>query len=260
MRTATLYFLHADGLGEKRKLVYYYWVGLLRSLGFDPKVEPEWTIRLNHFKIHFNPTLSELTPYKAIFVNQVYQRDPAFVPSESQIIFDVGANIGLYTIHAGRQLEGGMIYAFEPNPTAYAKLVKNIEDNHIENVHVFPYAVGAKSGRVRMLMGERTNVGKVLEWDERNGVQIEVEMITLDDVVKKHSLARIDLMKIDVEGHESDVLIGGEKALRLTKRIVMEYHGEDILQKVRGFLRNRRFEEVLEYRGHVYFVNRQTGG
>lgn len=259
LRTAVLYFGHADHLSEKGKLIYYYWIGFVRSLGFDPNVEPEWTIRLKGLQIHFNPTISELTPYKAIFVNQVYQRDPGFAPSKSRIIFDVGANIGLYTVHAGRQLEGGVIYAFEPNPAAYSKLVKNIEDNHIENVRAFPYAVGAQSGRVRMRMGDRTNVGKVLEQDGGNGVRIEVEMVTLDNIVQEYSVSHIDLMKIDVEGHENEVLIGGEKALKVTKRIVMEYHGEDVLQKVRGFLRDRHFEEVLEYRGHVYFVNTQMG-
>lgn len=261
IRRAFLFFIHANGLSEKRKLLYYYRVTFLRWLGFHPKVESEWILQLKDIRIHFNPMFAELIPYKEIFVNHIYERDPAFIPSGPQIIFDVGANIGLYTIQAGRRLEGGMIYAFEPNPNAYSKLVKNIEANHLQNVCLFPYAVGAEPGMAAMVIIEgRTTGGRVTEVKEPNNDWIEVEVVTLDGIVEKYQVPRIDLLKIDVEGHENEVLMGGQKALMVTKRMIMEHHGHEVLVRARKFLADFGFQELLEYRRNVYFVNTRLLG
>jgi FkbM family methyltransferase len=131
----------------------------------------------------------------------------------------------------------------------------------VKNVHLLPYAVGSKQGRVWLRPAERTGLGSVEESAaEAGGARVEVEMVTLDGMVEKHSITRIDLMKIDVEGHEEAVLAGGERTLGMTRRIVMEYHGPEILERVRKFLSDRGFREVLEYRGHAYFVNAGPSG
>jgi FkbM family methyltransferase len=236
-------------------------IHFLRKVGLRIPVAPDWTIRLKGFEIHFDPNLTELITYREIFVSRVYQRLPDFRPIGSAVVFDVGANIGFYTLQAAASLAGGAIYAFEPNPDAYSKLVRNIEANRARNIHLLPYAVGSKQGRAWLRRSERTGLGSIEESSsETGGVRVEVEMVTLDDMVEKHSVTRIDLMKIDVEGYEESVLAGGERAIGMTRRIVMEYHGPEILDRVRKFLSERGFKEVLEYRGHAYFVNTRPVG
>jgi FkbM family methyltransferase len=255
-RTASLYILHADGPGEKLRVMKYYLIEIARFLGLRRDGDEEWHLRLDGLAIHFNPTMSELTPYKGIFVNRAYQRLPDFAPRGPAVVFDLGANIGLYALQAARGLEDGIVYSFEPNPSAYARLLRNIEANGVKNVRTFPCAVGAAPGRVRMRMGSRTNVGEVVRDGDEGGRQIEVEMVTLDSMVEKLGVTRIDLIKMDVEGHEDRVLMGGERAAAMADRIVMEYHGLELLSKVRDFLEARGYQQVLEYRGHAYFVNR----
>jgi FkbM family methyltransferase len=202
----------------------------------------DWTIRLKGLEIHFDPDLAELITYREIFVTRVYQRLPDFRPIGSAVVFDVGANIGFFTLQIAGSMAGGTIYAFEPNPNAYSKLVKNVQANRVGNIHLFPYAVGSKPGRVWLERAERTGLGRVAESASEMGAsQVEVEMITLDDIVEKNSIARIDLMKIDVEGHEEAVLAGGERALGMTRKVVMEFHGPEILDRVRKFLSDRGF-------------------
>ncbi|HTN43419.1 MAG TPA: FkbM family methyltransferase [Nitrospiria bacterium] len=261
VRNALVYFWHADGIRNKAKLVGYSLIHVLRKGGLQTPPASEWTIRLKGLEIHFAPNLGELITYKEIFVSRVYQRLPDFRPTGYAVVFDVGANIGFYTLQAAASLAGGTIYAFEPNPEAYSKLVENVGANRAKNVHLLPYAVGSKQGRVWLRRAERTGLGSVEESPAETGnSRVEVEMVTLDGMVEKHSVTRIDLMKIDVEGHEEAVLAGGERALGMTRRIVMEYHGPEILERVRKFLPDRGFREVLEYRGHVYFVNRRPVG
>ena len=261
LRNALLYFWHADGIQNKGKLIAYSMTHLRRRAGLRTPAASEWEIRLKGLEIHFDPNLAELITYREIFVSRVYQRFSDFRPIGSAVVFDIGANIGFYTLQVAGSLSGGTIYAFEPNPDAYSKLVKNVEANRVRNIHLFPYAVGSKPGRVWLERAERTGLGRVAQSTAEKGAsQIEVEMVTLDGMVEKHSITRIDLMKIDVEGHEEAVLAGGERALGLTRRIVMEYHGPEILARVRKFLSDRGFKEVLEYRGHVYFVNTQSVG
>jgi hypothetical protein len=59
-----------------------------------------------------------------------------------------------------------------------------------------------------------------------------VEVETLADVVSRHGLARVDLLKVDVEGFELDVLRGAGGALRLVERVVVEYHSLDLGRRV----------------------------
>jgi len=261
LRNAILYFWHADGIRNKGKLIAYAVIHLLRKVGVWFTTVSDWEIRLKGVEIHFAPNLAELITYREIFVSRVYQRLPDFRPTGNAVVFDVGANIGFYTLQIARSLTKGTIYAFEPNPDAYSKLVKNVEANRVRNIHLFPFAVGSTPGRVWLERAERTGLGKVAEsFSGMAASQVEVEMVTLDGMVEKHSITRIDLMKIDVEGHEEAVLAGGERALGMTLRIVMEYHGPEILDRVRKFLSDRGFKEVLEYRGHAYFVNARLVG
>ncbi|MBI3597183.1 MAG: FkbM family methyltransferase [Nitrospirae bacterium] len=263
LRNAILYFAHADGFRNKGKLIHYSMIHLLRKIGLQIPTASDWTIRLKGLEIHFDPNLAELITYREIFVSRVYQRLPEFRPTGTAVVFDVGANIGFYTLQVAGSLAGGTIYAFEPNPDAYSKLMRNVEANRVGNVdiHLLPYAVGSKQGRVWLQRAERTGLGRVEESAAKKGEsRVEVEMVTLDGMVEKHSVTRIDLMKIDVEGHEEAVLAGGERALGMTRRIVMEYHGPEILDRVRKFLSDRGFKEVLEYRGHAYFVNTRPVG
>jgi FkbM family methyltransferase len=195
-----VYFWHADGFRNKGKLVAYSMIHLLRKVGLRTPPASDWTIRLKGLDIHFASNLAELITYKEIFVSRVYQRLPDFRPSGTAVVFDVGANIGFYTLQAAASMAGGTIYAFEPNPDAYSKLMKNVQDNRVKNVHLLPYAVGSKQGRAWLRRAERTGLGSVEESAaETGGARVEVGMVTLDGMVEKYSVTRIDLMKIDVE-------------------------------------------------------------
>jgi FkbM family methyltransferase len=137
--------------------------------------------------------------------------------------FDVGANIGVYTLVASRLVgEKGSIHAFEPSVDTFALLRENVELNHAKNVKLNPVAVGSEVGEVDLFINVqsalsglgRTNRGTVL------GVQ-KVPLWTLDDYAKRLGVSSIDFLKIDVEGFEGHVLRGAPELLSNSPNIIV---------------------------------------
>lgn len=122
----------------------------------------------------------------------------------ADLFVDVGANVGSYTILAGAAV-GCKVLAFEPGEEAFAWLVRNIELNAVsERVEARCEAVGAVRGNVSFTSGLDT-----LNRIDSEG-SVSVPVTTIDTVCAHHKPA---LIKIDVEGRETDVLLGAVNVL-----------------------------------------------
>jgi len=84
-----------------------------------------------------------IVTYNEIFVMNIYDRLRDFVPTEHDVVLDLGAFIGLYTL---KHYRAELIFAFEPHPISYTLLYSNIRLNELENVKYFNYAVWSQSG------------------------------------------------------------------------------------------------------------------
>ncbi len=121
---------------------------------------------------------------------------------------DIGANIGLFSVFLSSIAGvGSKIYSFEPNPKMRERLKKNIELNSINNIEVFPYAVGAEQCELRLNFPSRWNSGEAsLILQPRNeSKSISVPVYPLFDVLPDNQ--KVDLIKIDIEGAEDRALI-----------------------------------------------------
>lgn len=161
---------------------------------------------------------------------------------------DIGANIGLYSVFISSVTSSGSkIYSFEPNPKMRERLNKNIELNKIENIEVFPYAVGAERGELSLNFPSRWNSGQaslVLKPRNQNS-SISVEVRPLADLVPKN--IKIDLIKIDIEGAEDQALIPYLQCLPnllLPSHIFLEHvHSDFWEQDLRSFLTEKGYYE-----------------
>lgn len=132
-------------------------------------------------------------------------------------IFDVGANVGLYSLLAAAVNPNATIYAFEPTASIQAEFETNLRLNEIETVKIESFAVGATSasGFLHRSVGptgdnEGTNyvtAGKLRDTDT------EVRMVSLDDFCQQRGIEQIDLLKMDIEGGEFDALVGARGLL-----------------------------------------------
>lgn len=147
-----------------------------------------------------------------------------------QIVFDVGAHVGYYTLAASRLVgRAGRVVAFEPVPRNLAYLRHHLEINEIGNVDVVESAVERSTGSAQFLEGMGSSMGRL----SHDG-DILVDTTTLEDACVRLAVPRVDVLKIDVEGAEVLVLAGGERILRDMHPVVfLALHGE---QQRRGSL------------------------
>lgn len=134
------------------------------------------------------------------------------------VVYDVGANVGLYACLLGRM--AAEVHAFEPNPHAAADLRRNVASNGLDNVSVHETAVSNTSGR-RYLTGHGTPNGRSELSETPTG--LAVQSVTLDELEAEPP----DVVKIDVEGHERDVLEGMAGLLASHRPVIFcEVHGD----------------------------------
>ena len=140
---------------------------------------------------------------------------------DGAVFFDVGANVGFYTLLAARAVgPTGRVVAFEPHPQNVQALERNVQLNGLENVLIVPKAASRAAGHASLEVRNRATA--------RLGTQhgLEVETVALDDIVSAHPELRPDVVKIDVEGHELDVLAGFRRTLEQAAPILLcEMHG-----------------------------------
>jgi FkbM family methyltransferase len=131
---------------------------------------------------------------------------------EGDVIWDVGANVGLYTNKFAHAVGvSGTVFAFEPLPTIAQQLRENVSD--IRNVSVNAVALGASCGIMRMQAGV-DSLGATSRIVEGPAAAIQIEMLTGDAAVHEGLAACPNVVKIDTEGFELDVLKGMGELLR----------------------------------------------
>jgi FkbM family methyltransferase len=117
------------------------------------------------------------------------------------VAFDVGAHWGETTLKLLQAFPGVEVYSFEPLPESFATLAQVTAGS---SVHAVNAAVSDKSGTLTIARDEVTSRAGV----DGSGERLEVRAVTVDEQVREHGVERIDLLKIDVEGHEEAVLRG----------------------------------------------------
>lgn len=204
-------------------------------------------------KIWFGHSASELSSYIEIFVKKEYEIDPDFMAREDDIVFDIGANVGLYAIKQAQRAKNGRIFAFEPNPYAFARLKKNIEANNLKNIISFNNAIYSK--RCKLGIGFCTSSTRTSIRLKGDTVQrLVIEAVPLDEIVREWEIKHINLMKIDVEGAELEVLKGAKQSLEITEKIVMECHSEQLKQQTEDFLLEKGFNVKLELNKNPFYL------
>jgi FkbM family methyltransferase len=131
------------------------------------------------------------------------------------ICFDVGANLGYYTVMMAKAVPEGKVYAFEPDPFCHALLQLNVRMNQLENVVVNCSALGERPGTSSFFRCTDSAFNSFRD-TARKPVSsvIEVPVTTLDEFVATNDLPRVDFVKVDVEGAEGLVLAGAKKLLQ----------------------------------------------
>jgi FkbM family methyltransferase len=165
---------------------------------------------------------------------------------DSDVIVDIGANTGVYSLVAKTVKPSSQVYAFEPVARVYKKLCENIQLNKFD-IHAYEQAASNSNGTATIYDTDSEHtysvtVNKNMFSSETNVIESAVETITLDSFIKKNKLAKIDLIKIDVETHEAEVLEGFSEFLALYKpTMLIEILTDEIGEKIEALFKELNY-------------------
>ncbi len=161
---------------------------------------------------------------------------------DGDTVLDIGASVGQYSL-LFRTLVGdnGIVLAFEPNPIARRIHSRNMKRRNLTNVRVYPYALSSSSRKMVQLkidllsISETSSIEPVLQSKERMGTfthKVNVITVRLDDLlfgddrltIENNTFPLPTFMKVDVEGHETDVFKGGTSFLRRCRPVILFEH------------------------------------
>ena len=167
----------------------------------------------------------------------------------ADVIFDVGANTGIYSLIAKSMNKDAKVVAFEPVNRVFEKLQSNNRLNQYD-IECIEAAASDTDGKATIYdsMGEHilsVTVNKNLNEPETRVEAVEINTMRLDSYISSSGTDRIDLMKIDVETHEFEVLTGMGKYLEEFKPVMLiEILEDEVGQKVQSLVQNL---------GYLYF-------
>ena len=150
------------------------------------------------------------------------------IPANTAVL-DIGANIGIMTVHLARTVKGSTIYSFEPMPHNISAFKRIIKYFNLENVILFEVALGNAEGEVEMVMPLISNVkmqglSHVIHDtipDNNVGERFQVPLRMLDNMIELlSSPKRISAIKIDVENFEFFVLDGAKQLIDKNRPVV----------------------------------------
>lgn len=161
--------------------------------------------------------------FKEVFIgNEYYFKSENNTP----LIFDCGANIGMSILYFKKLFPNASIVAFEPNPQAFSLLKKNVEGNKLTNVTIHNIGLSSISGTIDFYLGSDSGSGSLVGsiFKERGGKNlIKVQTSKLSDFFSTNN---VDLVKIDIEGAETQVLddLFSTNSISKAKQYIIEYH------------------------------------
>jgi FkbM family methyltransferase len=210
------------------------------------------------FLFYVRPRTSDLY---AICCEEVYELENWFKPHAEGVVVDVGAYIGTYTVRAMHTAD--LVIAIEPLSINYKALQINVELNvHKRRAKVITInkAVAETKRKTRIFLPIEskcigTEIARLESTSKHNFIEFDVEIDTLDNMLNKLGIKRIDLMKIDIEGYVSKAFPGMIESLKKTKWLIVELWKQDLL--VIHALKQLGFRLVDKHGANFLFENKR---
>lgn len=187
------------------------------------------------------------------------------VKADQPVIFDVGAHYGESVVYLKKLFPKALIHSFEPDPDSFDILSASV----LEGVSYFNMAFSDVDGTASFYRNKISHTNSLLkvnlksrdsidianaivkndmQYFEGFNEEVQVASVRLDSFTNQHSIGKIDLLKIDVQGAECRVLVGGNKILRNTTAIVLEINFFDYYEHQTAFLDVEQILSPLGFR------------
>jgi FkbM family methyltransferase len=192
-----------------------------------------------------------------IFINEDYGKEPSCVVEKGDVVLDIGANKGFFTLNA-LQKGASKVYSVEPVKHSYEQIKKLLKD--FPNVEPINKAIGETNGTISMFVDpDASATNCVTAYGDMFGREsnvVEVESVNINTLIEQINVG-IDYMKVDCEGSEFELFKTiSEKNLMSIGKMAIETHGDEIDNFVHEKLMDNNFK-VYRYDNILFAVNKK---
>lgn len=179
-----------------------------------------------HYLDDIKINVDTIYPIEKEIVSGLYDPDTLAVirryVDSNNICFDIGANIGAISFALAKEVQpDGKVFSFEPGPFIYQRLINNLQLNNEYKEIITPINIGLSDNEGCLSWNEDTgNRGNAGCIDIKKDGSIKIKVTTLDNFMTEKKIQKVDFIKIDVEGMELEVIMGGLETLKKIKPII----------------------------------------
>ena len=212
----------------------------------------------NGLKYRIRPGTTDRGVLNEIWIRRDYSPNGIDI-NPTDIVVDIGGQIGTFTVMAAWKANKGHVYTFEPTSLNFPMLQENVAINNLTNVTLYKKAVSDTNGIAYMHLSSDNTGGHSLSWKTDEKQQKEaVPTITLATLMEDNEIDHIDFLKMDCEGAEYDIFYTAPlDVLGRIRKIAIEYHMVDDARNgemLKRFLEEHGFKAWI-HRSLLYALN-----
>lgn len=209
--------------------------------------------------------LDSLGENYSIYRSRIF--DMFYEIQNEDVVVDIGAHVGIFALKAARKTKKGIVVAVEPYLPTYNLLMYNLAQNSIQNVIGINEALSDFTGTTRLYVGLDSLSHTISEerkdaFEHSPKVSIEVKTETLDELICRLNLHRVDFVKINAEGSELSILKGAERLLGnydVSLAIASDHYPTEF-QEITKYLQERGYKILLNDPMHFVYARRNRKG
>lgn len=194
-------------------------------------------LRMSHIKnIVYNKKQVKITinseadesVFGEIFQEREYKIIEPVIVKASAPIIDIGAHVGMFSIYCAVLNPVTKIFAYEPDEENFDAMKENLQLNHVKNVTMKNVAIGGVVGQRTLFVSRDSHNHSLLSAEaagDFSGEEKDVQVVTLERILKQNRLQRVSLVKMDCEGAEFEILENlGENGFAMVDNFYVECH------------------------------------
>jgi len=221
--------------------------------------EFETLITRTGIKIKIRTNSTDLMAFTHVWVIKEYSK-PRFEINDEDIVIDIGAHIGLFSLFSSQYCKKGKIFSFEPVKENFDLLQENIKINKITNIFILNKAVSDITSTITLYQNEDDSGHSKFV---KTSKSIEIPSISFKEFLDENKIKRCDLLKLDCEGSEYEIMESlPSNYFEKFKKIIIEYHLADskphLIRELKTKLKNLSYEisikPLFEDIGFLYAI------
>ena len=175
-------------------------------------------------KIKIRKNSTDLMALTHVWLIEEYKSEN-FDIKDTDVIIDVGAHIGLFSLYASQFCKNGLIYSFEPIQDNYHLLVDNIQSNNLKQIKPFNLAVSNSNSNVKLYLNDDESGHSMFS---KSSKTVTVDSISLQQIFDDNNIENCNFLKLDCEGTEYEILENLPSSyFNKIEKMVIEYHMAD---------------------------------